>query len=155
MATGRLSSVGAAGAAYSAVSASLLAPPAPLLAPPPAPPPPAPPPPPPPWANAPELRASAATNDSANILARDMPQLLLLTRDAESSRRFVPARLHGKALAVAHCQGLPRPSGPQRLRHSLRRTRRFNPSVIIGSSGQASRCQDLANACMAASRVAS
>jgi hypothetical protein len=56
----------------------LLAPPAPLLAPPPAPPPPAPPPPPPPWAIAPELSASAATNESAKIVARDMLGSMLL-----------------------------------------------------------------------------
>jgi hypothetical protein len=43
------------------------APPAPLPAPPPPPPPP-----PPPCANAPELSASAATNESAKILARVM-----------------------------------------------------------------------------------
>ena len=52
------------------VPAAPLAPLAPLLAPP-APPPP----PPPPCANAPELSASAATNESAKILARDMLEL--------------------------------------------------------------------------------
>jgi len=47
------------------VPAAPLAPPAP----------PPPPPPPPPCANAPELSASAATNESAKILARDMLEL--------------------------------------------------------------------------------